>query len=243
MEVSLKVQSLYKQFPDVCAVDDVSFEARQGDVIALLGPNGAGKTTLMNMITGVLAPDSGDVFLNGTDIKASPLQAKQQFGFLAEGAPMYGDMSVKAFLSYMSDLKGIHKTQKKQRLEEVKEMAQIASVWNSKIETLSKGYQRRVGFAQSLLADPSILLLDEPTDGLDPNQKEHLRKLIRKLGETKILLISTHLLDDVTQMCNRILIMSQGKLIADGTSDDILKQVNSYTLESAFRKLTGGSHV
>lgn len=243
MEISLQVHSLYKQFADICAVDDVSFEAREGEIIALLGPNGAGKTTLMNIITGILAPDSGEILISGINIKSSPIAAKQQFGFLAEGSPMYGDMSVKAFLDYMADLKGLDKAQKKQRLETVKEMAQINSVWNSKIETLSKGYQRRVGFAQSLLTDPPILLLDEPTDGLDPNQKEHLRKLIRKLGETKILLISTHLLDDVSQMCNRILVMSQGKIIADGQPDDILKQVNSYTLESAFRKLTGGIHV
>lgn len=243
MEISLQVHSLYKQFADICAVDNVSFEAHEGEVIALLGPNGAGKSTLMNIITGILAPDSGDILLNGINIKTSPIEAKQQFGFLAEGSPMYGDMSVRAFLSYMADLKGLDKGQKKQRLNEVKEMAKISSVWNSKIETLSKGYQRRVGFAQSLLADAPILLLDEPTDGLDPNQKEHIHKLIRKLGETKILLISTHLLDDVTQMCNRILVMSQGKIIADGQPSEILKQVNSYTLESAFRKLTGGSHV
>jgi len=243
MENTIKITSLYKQFANICAVDKVSFTAHTGDIIALLGPNGAGKSTLMNMLSGLLAADGGDIIINGFNIKQNSMAAKKLIGFLAEGAPMYGDMRVKNFLSYMADLKGIAHQDKKQRLDDVKEMAQIAEVWNMRIETLSKGYQRRVGFAQSILSDPPILLLDEPTDGLDPNQKEHIRKLVKKLGQHKIILISTHLLDDVEQMCNRIMIMNRGTIVADGEKQAILAQAQAFSLEAAFRKLTGGNHV
>jgi len=239
----LEVKSLYKQFSGITAVDMVSFEAEKGEIIALLGPNGAGKSTLMNIIAGFMPPTGGKVFIGGFDVKKESIKAKQITGFLAEGAPLYGDMSVKAFLSYIADLKGLTSIEKKQRLEKVKEMAQIADVWKMKIENLSKGYQRRVGFAQSLLSDPMLMLLDEPTDGLDPNQKEHIRKLIAQLGKTKTLLISTHLLDDAEEMCNRIMIMNNGKIIADGTKEQLLEISKTTTLAEAFRKLTGGKHV
>ena len=243
MEKAIHINSLYKQFADICAVDKVSFEAHTGEIIALLGPNGAGKSTLMNMIAGFLAPDGGEIIVGDFNIKENPMAAKQHIGFLAEGAPLYGDMPVKNFLNYMADLKGLRGEEKKQRLTAIKEMAQIVDVWNMKIETLSKGYQRRVGFAQSILSDPPILLLDEPTDGLDPNQKEHIRKLVKQLGQNKIILISTHLLDDVEQMCNRIIIMDHGAIIADGNKQAILEQAQAFTLENAFRKLTGGNYV
>lgn len=243
MEKAIHINSLYKQFADICAVDKVSFDAKAGEIIALLGPNGAGKSTLMNIIAGFLAPDGGKIIVGDFNIKENPMAARQLIGFLAEGAPMYGDMSVKKFLSYMADLKGLHGEEKKQRLSAVKEMAQITDVWNMRIETLSKGYQRRVGFAQSILSDPPILLLDEPTDGLDPNQKEHIRKLVKQLGQNKVILISTHLLDDVEQMCNRIMIMNHGTIIADGTKQSVLEQAQAFTLENAFRKLTGGNYV
>lgn len=243
MKTTLNINSLYKQFPGICAVDMLSFEAKSGEIIALLGPNGAGKSTLMNMLAGILAPDGGSILIQGEDIKKNPLKAKQMIGFLAEGAPLYSDMKVCSFLSYIADLKGLAKVEKKKRLEEIKDLAKIHDVWNNKIETLSKGYQRRVGFAQSLIADPDILLLDEPTDGLDPNQKEHIRKLIKQLGKHKIILISTHLLDDVEQMCNRILVMNHGCIIADGTKEELIAQTKAFTLENAFRKLTGGSYV
>ena len=243
MKTTLSIKSLYKQFPGICAVDMVSFEAKTGEIIALLGPNGAGKSTLMNMMAGILAPDGGTILIQNEDIRLFPLKTKKMIGFLAEGAPLYTDMSVCSFLSYVADLKGLKQQHKKQRLNEVKELAKISEVWNSRIDTLSKGYQRRVGFAQSLIADPEILLLDEPTDGLDPNQKDHIRKLIKQLGKNKIILISTHLLDDVEQMCNRILVMNHGCIVADSTKDDLLAQTKAFTLENAFRKLTGGSHV
>lgn len=240
---ALEVKSLCKQFADICAVDMVSFSAHKGEVIALLGPNGAGKTTLMNMLAGFLAPDSGEVFINKENIKTAPIKAKQTLGFLAEGAPLYADMRVCDFLSYMADLKGLSRLNKEQSLQRVKDMAKIESVWTMRIENLSKGYQRRVAFAQSILSDPPVLLLDEPTDGLDPNQKEYLRQFIKKLGKNKTILISTHLLDDVSAMCNRILIMDHGCILIDGTLEEILKQTKSKSLESAFHKLTGGHYV
>lgn len=243
MKKTLQISSLYKQFDTVCAVDMVSFEAKKGEIIALLGPNGAGKTTLMNMIAGFYSPSGGAIKILDFDLSSSPREAKNAIGFLAEGAPMYADMSVKSFLDYIADLKGISSKEKKQRLHDIMEMAQISNVWNMKIEKLSKGYRRRVGFAQSILSNPPILLLDEPTDGLDPNQKEHIRKLIKKLGKDKTILISTHLLDDVEEMCNRILVMNKGKIIADGSKQEIIKKAETTSLADAFKKLTGGCYV
>jgi len=242
MKKTLQINSLYKQFGAICAVDMVSFDAQKGEIIALLGPNGAGKTTLMNMIAGLSAPSGGTITILGENLNTASYKLKQNIGFLAEGAPMYGDMRVKDFLKYMAELKGINKQNISSRLVDVREMAQIKDVWLMKIEKLSKGYQRRVGFAQSILADPQILLLDEPTDGLDPNQKEHIRKLIKNLGRDKTIIISTHLLDDVEEMCNRIMIMNNGSIVADGNKTEIIKQSKSRTLISAFRKLTGGNN-
>lgn len=242
MKKTLQINSLYKQFGAICAVDMVSFDAQKGEIIALLGPNGAGKTTLMNMIAGLSAPSGGTITILGENLNTASYKLKQNIGFLAEGAPMYGDMRVKDFLKYMAELKGINKQNISSRLVDVREMAQIKDVWLMKIEKLSKGYQRRVGFAQSILADPQILLLDEPTDGLDPNQKEHIRKLIKNLGRDKTIIISTHLLDDVEEMCNRIMIMNNGSIVADGSKAEIIKQSKSRTLINAFRKLTGGKN-
>ena len=242
MENILEVRCLYKQFANICAVDQVSFSAAKGEIIALLGPNGAGKSTLMNMIAGYLAPSGGDIFIKDIDIRRYPIDAKQNIGFLAEGAPLYGDMTTAVFLSYMADLKGLSHPNKQQRLAEIKNIAQIEKVWDMKIETLSKGYQRRVGFAQSLLSDPQLLLLDEPTDGLDPNQKDHIRHLIKQLGQNKAIIVSTHLLDDVSEMCNRLMVMDNGKIVADGSLQDILHLSKQKSLEDAFRLLTGGHY-
>lgn len=242
MSAFLEISSLYKQYPHICAVDKVSFQADKGEIIALLGPNGAGKSTLMNMIAGLTVPSGGSISIGGHSLLNDTFNAKLLIGFLAEGAPLYGDMTTKTFLSYMADLKGLTALQKQKRLEEVKNLAQIESVWLQKIESLSKGYQRRVGFAQSILSDPELLLLDEPTDGLDPNQKEHIRRQIKMLGKNKVVLISTHLLDDVEAMCNRIIVIHKGAIIADGTKQDILRKAKAFSLETAFQHLTGGDH-
>lgn len=233
-EITLKVENLCKDYGEIRASDNLNFQAYKGDIIALLGPNGAGKSTLMNMIAGYLAPTSGKIAVMGKDIAVYPLKSKENIGFLPEGAPLYPDLSVKRFLKYMAELRGVNK----KRLNEVIEQANIKEVLNQKIETLSKGYQRRVGFAQSILSNPPILLLDEPTDGLDPNQKDYIRALIKQMAENKTILISTHLLEEAETVCNRIILIDKGKIKADGDLAQILKTAKAKTLPEAFRKLT-----
>ncbi len=234
MTPSLQINGLTKSFGNIIAVNNIELSAAPGSVIALLGPNGAGKSTLMNMIAGYLAPDSGQIKIFGYDTAAAPLESKSAIGFLPEGAPLYPDMTVRAFLSYIGSLKGVSPA----RIEQVAELAQIVPVLHQKNETLSKGYQRRVGFAQSILSDPPLLLLDEPTDGLDPNQKEHIQKLIRDMGRQKTILISTHLLDEAETIADRIIIMDKGQIKADGKIGTILRQTGTLDLAEAFKKLT-----
>ena len=238
MAETIKISNLCKEFGDIRAVDNLSFTAAAGEIIALLGPNGAGKSTLMNMITGYLAPTSGQIEILGRSISDAPLAAKNVIGFLPEGAPLYPDLSVRNFLNYMAELRGFSAADKKKRIEEIAALANIDTVMEQKIETLSKGYLRRVGFAQSILSDPPLLLLDEPTDGLDPNQKEHIRSLINRMGKNKTILISTHLLEEAQTICNRIIIINKGQIVADGCLNDILKQNKTDSLEKVFKKLT-----
>ena len=238
MNKSIDVKNLNKNFGTLQAVKNLTFEADKGEIIALLGPNGAGKSTLMNMITGYLAPSSGKICIQGKDIREAPLFAKKSIGFLPEGSPLYPDMSVKNFLNYMAELRGLSGQNKQKHLQKIYQTANIENVLHQRIETLSKGYLRRVGFAQSIITDPPILLLDEPTDGLDPNQKEHIRGLIRKMGKNKTILISTHLLDEAEAISTRIILINKGEIRADGSLDEILKQTQTATLEDAFKKLT-----
>ena len=233
MPVTIEVSNLTKDFGEIAAVSDLSFKARSGEIIALLGPNGAGKSTLMNMITGYLAPTSGSIKVMEKDISGAPLEAKKLIGFLPEGSPLYPDMSVRSFLEYMAELRGFSRNEKKQRLQEIARAANIADILSQKIETLSKGYLRRVGFAQSIISNPPILLLDEPTDGL-----EHIRELITRMGRDKTIIISTHLLDEAETIANRIILMSKGQIKADGTLDSILFQNHAATLSDAFKNLT-----
>lgn len=234
MPAAINTVNLNKFFGENKAVDNFNFTAQKGEIIALLGPNGAGKSTLMNMITGYLAPTSGDIFIFGENIKTDPAKAKSLIGFLPEGSPLYPDMSVRAFLRYMAELRGVSR----QRTEEAAALANITPVLEQKIETLSKGYLRRVGFAQSILSDPPVLLLDEPTDGLDPNQKTHIRRLIDGMRKEKTILISTHLLEEAETICSRIILINKGKIRADGSSRNILEQTGTNSLFQAFRKLT-----
>lgn len=233
-EITLKVENLCKDYGEIKASDNLNFQAYKGDIIALLGSNGAGKSTLMNMIAGYLAPTSGKIEVMGKNIAAFSMEAKECIGFLPEGAPLYPDLSVKMFLKYMAELRGVNK----KRFNEVIEQANIKEVLNQKIETLSKGYQRRVGFAQSILSNPPILLLDEPTDGLDPNQKDYIRALIKQMAKDKTILISTHLLEEAETVCNRIILIDRGKIRADGDLVQILKTAKAKTLPEAFKKLT-----
>lgn len=233
-DIAIETRQLNKIYGSIKAVQDFNIKASKGEIIALLGPNGAGKSTLMNMITGFLSPTSGQLLVGGEDISLNPEKAKALIGFLPEGAPIYPDMTVKMFLKYMADLRGV----KKENIKKAIELSNIEEVLSQKVETLSKGYLRRVGFAQSILSDPPILLLDEPTDGLDPNQKEHMRHLILSMSKEKTILISTHLLDEAEAICSRIIVINRGKMMADGSCKDILKQTKTKTLDAAFKKLT-----
>ncbi len=233
-EFILETISLNKTFGSIKALQNFNLNASKGEIIALLGPNGAGKSTLMNMISGFLNPTSGKILVFGEDISQNPEKAKAQIGFLPEGAPIYPDMSVQMFLKYMADLRNASQ----ENLEQAIQMAHVQEVLHQKVETLSKGYLRRVGFAQSVLGNPPILLLDEPTDGLDPNQKEYMRGLIAAMSQDKTILISTHLLDEAEALCSRIIIISHGKMMANGTCAEILKNTKTKSLEDAFKKLT-----
>jgi len=233
-EITVEIKNLYKNYGEITASDNVNLTAYKGDIIALLGPNGAGKSTLMNMIAGFLAPTSGQITVIGKDIAQNALFAKEQIGFLPEGAPLYPDLSVKMFLRYMAELRGVNKAQ----IKFAADTANINDVMQQKIETLSKGYLRRVGFAQSILSNPPILLLDEPTDGLDPNQKEYMRRLIKQMAKDKTIIISTHLLEEAETVCNRIVLLDKGQIKLDGSLKTVLQKAGAADLATVFAKLT-----
>ena len=231
MPASIEINNLSKHFEEIVAVDNISLAVYPSQIIALLGPNGAGKSTLMNMIAGYLTPSSGEINILSL---SNQLEIKQNIGFLPEGSPLYDDMSVKSFLTYISKLKN----QSLSEVNRVMDIANISHVANQKIETLSKGYKRRVGFASAIIGNPPILLLDEPTDGLDPNQKDHMLNIIREMSQEKTIIISTHLLDEAQSISNRIIIMNNGTIKADGDVEAIQKQTQTSSLENAFIKLT-----
>ena len=219
----IKISSLTKRFGDHVAVDNLSFEVQPGEVLGFLGPNGAGKSTTMKMLTGFLTPDGGSASVCGFDIHTQILQAQQQMGYLPEGAPCYGDMRVKRFLEFIAEVRGFSGADKHQRVARAAEQLELNGVLNQSIETLSKGFKRRVGLAQAILHDPQVLILDEPTDGLDPNQKHQVRNLIQQLasGSNKIVVISTHILEEVSAVCTRAVVIGRGRLLADGTPDEL----------------------
>ncbi len=232
----IKVDRLCKKFGSLVAVDNVSFDVNVGDVLGFLGPNGAGKSTTMKMLSCFLAPDSGTAEIVGYDIVKKPVQARQNLGYVAENAPAYEEMPVESFLRFICDVRGI-RSGRKQRIGEIAEMCAIGSVMHQTFGTLSKGYRRRVGLAQALLHDPDVLLLDEPTDGLDPNQKHQVRELIKSLAKKKCIVVSTHILEEVDAICNRIVIIDRGRLLVDSTPTD-LRESEGGSLNEIFRKLT-----
>ena len=213
----IEIKNLTKRFAQHTAVDGLSFKVQQGEVLGFLGPNGAGKSTTMKMLTGFLAPTSGTASILGFDIQSDTLKAQQQIGYLPEGAPCYGDMTVRGFLEFIAEVRGYRGAEKKQRVQRAVEQVELGKVLEQSIETLSKGFKRRVGLAQAILHDPKVLILDEPTDGLDPNQKHQVRKLIQSLAKDKIVIISTHILEEVSAVCTRAVVIAAGKLVADGT--------------------------
>jgi ABC-2 type transport system ATP-binding protein len=213
----LEIRRLVKYFGPIKAVDDVSFTVPRGEVLGFLGPNGAGKSTTMKMITGFLAPTAGTAVICGHDILTQPVAAKKCIGYLPEGAPAYPDMTPAGFLDFIAHIRGFSGDEAKRRIGRVVEMIRIAEVLHQPIETLSKGFKRRVGVAQALLHDPDVVILDEPTDGLDPNQKYEMRKIITAMRPEKVTVISTHLLEEVEAVCNRAIIIAHGRILADGT--------------------------
>jgi len=217
MDAMIDVRQLHRRFGPILAVDGVTFQVPRGEVLGFLGPNGAGKSTTMKMITGFLTPTSGTALVCGHDIVAEPIAAKREIGYLPEGAPCYPDMTTASFLRFIARIRGFDGAEARRRIELAIERTALQSVLAQPIETLSKGYKRRVGLAQALLHDPPVLILDEPTDGLDPNQKHEVRTLINALAPDKAIIISTHLLEEVDAVCTRAIIIAQGRIVADGT--------------------------
>ncbi len=221
-ELSIVARSLSKHYGNLLAVDQLSFEVGAGEVLGFLGPNGAGKSTTMKMLTGFLTPTSGTAVINGHDIIDDSLAARRSIGYLPEGAPAYGEMSVRKFLEFIARARGYKGREALAKAGAAIERLNLAKVPEQPIETLSKGFKRRVGLAQAILHDPQVLILDEPTDGLDPNQKHEVRKLIREMSSEKIIVISTHVLEEVHALCNRAMIISDGRLLVDDTPDGLI---------------------
>ena len=217
----VEIKNLRKTFGPIVAVDGVSFTVSQGEVVGFLGPNGAGKSTTMKMITGFLTPTTGTVRVSGYDIQEEPLDAKKRIGYLPEGAPAYNDMTPTGFLTFIGQMRGFRGEDLQQRVSETVEKVNLQTVLDQPIETLSKGFKRRVGLAQAILHDPEVLVLDEPTDGLDPNQKHEVRTLIKNMAEEKAIILSTHILEEVQAVCTRAMIIAKGKVVTDGTPVDL----------------------
>jgi ABC-2 type transport system ATP-binding protein len=233
----ISVKQLRRTFGPIVAVDSISFDVEKGQVLGFLGPNGAGKTTAMRMLTCFLKPDSGTAAVCGNDIITQPIAVRRSVGYLAENAPAYGEMTVGSFLNFICDVRQIRGKNRKDALDRIVSMCSIESVYHQSIETLSKGYCRRVGLAQALIHDPPVLVLDEPTDGLDPNQKYEVRRLISGMAKDKCIVISTHILEEVEAVCSRTIIIANGKILVDSTPQKLKAEYNC-ELDEVFRKIT-----
>ncbi len=233
----IKVKGLRRTFGPIVAVDDISFNVDKGHVLGFLGPNGAGKSTAMKILACFLRPDSGTATVCGYDILKDPIAVRKCVGYLAENAPAYNEMTVGAFLNFVCDARQIGSKARKDALDRIVPLCSINSVYHQVIDTLSKGYRRRVGLAQALIHDPAVLILDEPTDGLDPNQKHEVRQLIGEMAKDKCIIISTHILEEVELVCNRAIIIAKGKILVNSTPGDLMKEHNC-SLDEVFRKIT-----
>ena len=234
----IKIEHLSKKFGHLVAVEDMSFSVNSGEVLGFLGPNGAGKSTTMKMITGFLAPSSGEINVCGFNVSNQPIDVKKQIGYMPEGAPSYGEMTPSQYLEFVAKVRELTGQKKIDRKEEVIELLHLGKVLNQSIETLSKGFKRRVGLAQAILHDPKVLILDEPTDGLDPNQKHEVRELIKSIAPEKIIVISTHILEEVDAICTRAIIIGDGKILADDTPGGLRNKSSSNKLDDVFREIT-----
>ena len=238
MTALIEIDGLTKRFGTFTAVDDVSFQVARGEVLGFLGPNGAGKSTTMRMLAGFMTPTAGTARICGHDVQTDSVAARRQLGFLPEGAPTYPDMTVLSFLRFVAAIRGYNGTEAADRVEHAIAMTTLAGVRLQPVETLSKGFKRRVGLAQALLHDPPVLVLDEPTDGLDPNQKHEVRNLIARMAPDKAIVISTHILEEVDALCTRAMIIARGRVVADATPAELEQRAASGKLDDVFRELT-----
>ena len=234
----ISISNITKKFGNFTAVDNLSMSVKSGEVLGFLGPNGAGKSTTMKMITGFMKPTEGTIKVKGMNVETNSIECKKLIGYLPEGAPLYGDMTPINMLKFVAYIRGMDSQEFKTALDIVVIKTEITDVINQPIDTLSKGYKRRVGLAQALIHDPEILILDEPTDGLDPNQKHHVRNLINEMGKKKAIIISTHILEEVDAVCSRACIIAKGKKIIDSNPKELKKSFKNKNLDSIFRKIT-----
>lgn len=236
----LNVSNLHKHFGPIHAVRGISFDVGKGEVLGFLGPNGAGKSTTMRMITGFLPPSSGTATVNGHDILQAPVAAKRELGYLPENAPCYEGMTVTGFLAFTAEIRGYKGSEKADRIESAVRRCHLEKVRHQSVDTLSKGYRQRTCFAQAILHDPPILIMDEPTDGLDPNQKFVVREMIREMAPEKVIIVSTHILEEVDAICSRAIIIANGAVVANGTPDELKARSRTGRLDDVFRMLTIG---
>jgi ABC-2 type transport system ATP-binding protein len=235
----IEVKGLVKTYGNKRAVDGITFTVKRGEILGFLGPNGAGKSTTMKMITGFIRPDAGTATVGGIDVAVDPVGVKRQLGYLPESAPAYPEMTVEEFLRFIAEIRGFRDTgEKRARVEHVLGLTHLTSVRTQTIETLSKGYKQRVGFAQALIHNPPALVLDEPTDGLDPNQKNEVRTLIRNMAAEKAVILSTHILEEVEAICTRVIIIASGRIVADETPSALRARQPGARLDEIFRALT-----
>lgn len=223
----IKLNNVTKKYGKFTAVKDINFEIGEGEIIGLLGPNGAGKSTTMNMITGYIEPTEGEILVNGYDISKKPKKAKKQIGYMPEGVPLYSELTVKEFVTYMAELKKVDRKIKKDKVDTILEKTGVKEVENKLIRNLSRGYKQRVSMAGALVGEPKILILDEPTVGLDPKQITEIRELIRELGRTHTVILSSHILSEISQICNKVIIINKGEIVAVDSPDNLEKRVLS----------------
>ena len=223
----IQVENITKKYGSFTAVNNINFEIDEGEIVGFLGPNGAGKSTTMNMITGFIEPTSGRIIVDGYDISKKPRKAKRQIGYMPEGVPLYSDLTVKEFVTYMAELKGVPKKEKKDKVQKAIEETGLQDVQNKLTRNLSRGYKQRVSMAGALVGEPKILILDEPTVGLDPKQITEIRSLIKELGKTHTIILSSHILSEVSQICNKVIIINKGKIVAIDTPENLEKKVES----------------